>query len=257
MCILVNGQANRPSLKLSVGAAAPLGKFGQDEINNSRSGFAKTGVLIDLSYARSLSKRIWVEVMLHGQQNPLNTSALEDGFSNTPFYQGVYVSPVVGPPPPPSSGTTYKNWKFEDDNWLTASLLFGVNGRYPLGASQKLFAQARLMLGPVYVSSPEINGTSSSPTATAHLEQTDANGWGVAYTAGGGVEYDVSNSIYLLGKLDVFGTTSIKFKDIKATLTTFTGPVSNPATVSQTTVTGDAKQAVSTLNVAVGIGFRL
>jgi hypothetical protein len=253
----VSAQGNRPFLKVGVGAAVPLGKFGQTEINNSKAGFAKTGSLLNLSYSHPLGRRMWLEAMVQFQQNPLNTEALESGFSNTKFYQGVYVSNTLQPPSSfPSS--IYENWSFKEDNWVTASLLAGVHGKYALGASNKVFAQAGLMLGPVYVSSPEIDGTSSSSAGMAQIKQTDADGWGLAYAAGGGITYDLNSRLYFLTQVDVFGTTSIKFKDINATLTSMNGSPSLPGTsIQQSSVTGDARQTISTLNLSVGLGLKL
>jgi hypothetical protein len=186
----------------------------------------------------------------------LNTSALENGFSNTKFYQGVFVSSTLTPPTFPY--TTYQNWQFKDDDWLTASLLLGINGKYPLGTSNKVFARAKLMLGPVYVASPEIDGESNSSNGSARMQQTDAHGWGVAYGAGGGIEYDLNSRLYFTTQIETFGTSSIKFKDIVAKLTfTSGGTPTLPGNIQQTTVKGDAKQTISTFNAFVGIGLRL
>lgn len=251
----VNAQNSRSALKLGVGAAVPLGKFGQREINNSKAGFAKTGPLLNLSFTHLLGQRTWAEVTVQFQQNPLNTSAMEDGFSNTKFYQGLYVSSTLAPPNFPY--TTHKNWHFESAEWNTVSLLLGFNGKFPLGTSNKVFARAKLMVGPVYVSSPGIYGESNSGTGGARMEQTSADALSMAYSAGGGIEYDLNSRLYFTTQIDAFGTSSMRFKDIVATLTFWNGTPSNPTTIQQNSVKGDARQSISTLNATVGLGLRL
>lgn len=254
---LAYAQNNRSSLTIGVGAAVPVGKFGHTEINNSASGFAKTGTLLSVGYTRSGSKTLWLEASLQFQQNPLNTKAMDEGFSRTRFYHGVFVGTT---PQQPGSfpDTLFENWKFKNDNWITATLLLGINGKYPLGSSNKVFARAKLMLGPVYVSSPEIDGTSTAPNGATYLKQTDASGWGVAFTAGGGIEYDLNDRLYFITNIQSFFTTSIKFKDIDATLTSYSGPPNNlNTTIMQSSMRGNAKQTVSTLNASVGLGLRL
>lgn len=252
--LLIVAFVNAQTLKLGIGAAVPIGKFGQSEINNSKAGFAKTGPLLNLSYNHFLGNRVWAEVMFQFQQNPLNTAALEEGFSNTKFYQGLYVSSTLAPYNFPY--TTHKNWQFTDAEWNTFTLLLGFNGKFPLSTSNKVFARAKLMVGPVHVASPSLWGESISGSGGARMEQTSASGWGVAYTAGGGIEYDLNKKLYLLTQIDAFGTSGIEFKDIVATLTFWEGTPSNPTSIQQNSVKGNARQTVTTLNAAVGIGLR-
>ena len=255
MSVIANAQNSRAALKLGVGAAVPLGKFGQTEINNSKAGFAKTGPLLNLSFSHLLSRHTWAEVTVQFQQNPLNTSAMEDGFSNTKFYQGLYVSSTLAPYNFPY--TTHKNWHFEMAEWNTVTLLLGFSGKYPLGTSNKVFARAKLQVGPVYVSSPGIYGESNSGTGGARMEQTAAHALSMAYTAGGGIEYDLNSRLFFTTHVDVFGTSSMRFKDIVAKLTFWDGTPSNPTTIQQNSVKGDARQAITTINASVGLGLRL
>lgn len=251
-----SAQNHRHALTLSSGLAFPLGKFAEKDIRNSSSGFAKTGTLLNAGYTRPVTKTIWVEAVLQYQQNPLNTKAMEESLSTTRFRYGVFVSPN---PQNPGAfpDTLFQNWKVNNDSWVTATLLLGINSRYSLGSSNKVFAQAKLQLGPVYVSSPEIDGTSTGASGATYLKQTDASGWGLAVGAGGGIEYNLNERLFTLINVQSFFTSSIKFKDIKATLTMVNGASPNPTSVMESTVTGDAKQNISTININFGLGLRL
>lgn len=254
--ISTTAQTSRPSLSIGAGLAVPLGQFGETKVNNPGSGFAKTGTMVNIAYSQPVARRIWAEVTVQLQRNPLNTKKMEEVFSNTRFYQGVFVSPTV-PAQSTFPDTLFQNWKFKNNSWLTSSLLLGVNGRYPMGPSNKIFAHARISAGPVYVVSPEIDGTSTGTNGVTYLEQTSESGWGMAFTAGGGIDIELNDKLYFITHVQSFLTTGVKFEDVTATLTSLSGPSSNPSTIIQTTVTADAKQAISALNVNVGIGLKL
>jgi hypothetical protein len=254
--ISATAQTSRPSLSIGAGLAVPMGKFAETKVNNAESGFAKTGTMVNIAYSQPVGRRIWAEVTVQFQRNPLNTKKMEEAFSNTRFNQGVFVSPTV-PPQSTFPDTLFQNWKFKNDSWLTSSLLLGINGRYPMGPSNKIFARARISAGPVYVVSPEIDGTSTGTNGVTYLKQTSESGWGMAFTAGGGIEFELNSRLYFITNVQSFLTTGVKFEDVTTTLTSLSGPSSNPSTVIQTSATADAKQTISTLNFNVGVGLKL
>jgi hypothetical protein len=181
---------------------------------------------------------------------------LESVFSKTPIAVGPVFSDGYQPPPP-VPGTVYPNWKFEKDHWLTGSLLLGAQAQLP--SKQKLSFSARAMLGPSYVSSPEVKGQSYTDTATATMTQSGPHAWGIGYLIGGGVRYNVSEKIFITGGVELFGTNKITFEDITATVTTTKGNLQNPTSYSVSTMTvhGNGKQTISTINASAGIGLRL
>lgn len=246
----------RSSLTLSVGPSFPIGNFGDDDVSSNSAGLAKTGVMLELGYVHPITKYSNLVAMLHAQQNGLNTAALENAFSKTKIFTAPVAWSGTGVPPVPQ-GTVYPNWKFEKDHWRTASLLLGVQTQLPL-ASKGYFVGTALF-GPAYASTPKINGKSTTDTATATASQSSVHAWGLGYLVSGGVRYNISSRIFLSGALNIFGTNKITFKNIKATLNTTKGNPSSPGgmQVSQSTVTANGKQSITTVNLAAGIGLRL
>jgi hypothetical protein len=257
LLMLTDANAQFGSLGLSIGPSFPVGSFGDDEVNNSSSGLAKTGLLLEIGYTHPVSKYFSLAMMLHGQLNGLNTEALENTFSKTRINNTPFLFDGTTPPPPPT-GTIYPNWKFSKSYWRTGSLLLGGQVQLPLG-SRGLYFIGKAMAGPTYVSSPKIEGSSITDTATAHVSQTSEHAVGLGYLIGGGVQYGVSKKLFITGRLDFFGTNKITFEDVTASVTTTKGNPSNPLgyTITQMQMTADAKQTISTVNLSVGIGLRL
>lgn len=245
------------SLSLSVGPAVAIGKFAAKDLNRSSSGFAKTGESVSLSYSKLLSKHWGFSLDIHGQRNPLNTNALESSFSQAKIYDGLIFSPGTNPPPQ-SNYAIYPNWKFEKKPWLSGALLAGVNGQFALDKPGKVNLVTKVMLGAVYVTSPGLSGSSMTDIATANISQNKSSGFGFIYSVSGGLNYYVSNAIFLCSSLAYIGTNQITFKDVKQILTTAKGSAGSPEySVQQSTTTGSSKQMISSVNLSFGIGIKL
>ena len=71
---------NRSSVALVIGPAFPTGHFGNKNLYDASSGFAKNGETISLEYTKAFSKHWAILINLAGQRNPINTQAFESSF---------------------------------------------------------------------------------------------------------------------------------------------------------------------------------
>lgn len=251
-CQLVKGSKY---LSLTLGPSISTGKFGETEISSNNIGFAGTGQFASLSYGFLLDRKFGICIELHGQRNPLATGKLESAYARTNLAIGVIVWPgPPSPPPPPPPPTYYPNWKFEKSSWLSASLQVGSYGQFPL--QSKFSVNARALIGAAFAKCPQLEGSSITDTATAHIFQNDGSAWAFAYTLGTGVQYDISRTLYVTAQLSFFGTNKFRFKQIKTTTTTTKGTPGSPYQVAQSTRVYDRSQHITSLNTGIGIGFR-
>jgi hypothetical protein len=245
---------NRGYLGISVGPSFPVGNYGRKNLDNSASGFAKTGETVAISYAKLTGKHFGFAGILVGQLNPLDTKAMENSFSQMRIPLGIWSSSTTNPPPGPY--TTYPNWKIEKKSWLAASLLAGGYGEFSSGDNFSFTVKA--MAGVVYASSPAITGSSITDTAQAYYKQSSKSALGMSYLTSGGIKYNLSKKISLLTNVEYFATSEIRLKDIKTTITTFKGTPGSPDySAAQSIRTADGKQTIGTVNVVVGIGISL
>jgi opacity protein-like surface antigen len=242
---------------ISAGPSFPIGNYGSKSINSSSAGFARVGESINISYSRLLGKRIGLSATVYGQRNPINTGALEAGFSQKKIYNGIWTGPTTEPPAE-FPYTVYPNWKFEKKSWLSSSLLAGGYGQFPLDKTNHISLTTKAMIGVIYAHSPKLSGNSTTDTSSAHIEQTDKSALGFTWLVSAGVLYNLNKNIFLLANLDYTGSNEIKFKNVKETITTMKGvPGSLNFSAEQSSVTGTSKQSISTLNFHAGVGFKL
>ena len=256
------GQNNNEMIVFSAGPSFPLGSFGSRNIGNSPSpfarpitGFAKPGESAAISYYSKRKGQFGFTMAVQADRNPLNTKKLEKAFSQAKFYQGIGVGPSL-PPPPPTSYKTYPNWKFDKHAWLTASLLAGGYGEFATHHSSLSFI-TNAMMGFILASSPKLNGNSITDTVTARYEQSSKKGIGFTWLLGGGIKYSASKKVWIYGQLEYTGSSTIKFKKIRTTVTTTHSSSGVVDGISQSVTTADGKQAINAIHFRIGIGMRL
>lgn len=250
--------SNKKSLSVLTGASLPLGNFGNDDITDDKAGVAKLGQAGSISYTQLTAKKIGFAVTIQGQRNPFNSKSAEKKFSELNFAQGfLFGTPDPNQPPPSLPVVKYTDWKFEKRSWLSGALLLGGYGEFAATGSKGVSLITKAMLGPVYVESPAIKGSSIKDTATAVYEQTSSSSFGLAYLLSGGIRVSINKRLYFLTSLEYLGTNKMTFDDIEATLTTTKGTPGPGFTISQSKTTGSAKQTISTINLVVGIAIKL
>ena len=239
LIVLCNCQAqtaDKGYFSLSIGPSFPIGDYASKDVSSPSSGIAKTGQVINFSYERVLGKQLGIAATLHGQRNPIDVETFEKFLANTGF----------------------SNWKIDKAAWVSGSVLFGLYGQFPVKASTNIAFTTRGMLGVVYAKSPELNGTSTSSTSSALIEQTSVSAFGLSYLLNTGIKYSLNKKISLLGEVEFFGTPELKFKDVKATFRSATfAPGGFPISVQEQTSTTDGKQTISSINLNFGIAIKL
>ncbi len=161
-------------LGLSIGPSFALSDFAKTDLNDSTSGFAKTGVALNFTYAYRLSHNFGFQFMVDYSSNKLDTDKYADELM------------LANP--------TYSVQVESSQNWSSGGLFGGPFLRFPIGDYFSL--DVRGLIGyygsyspkaTIYASSIENQGQK----ATYYRETSRAYGFG--YLLGAGVKYRVSN----------------------------------------------------------------
>lgn len=249
---------NKAQISLTAGPAFPTGQFANTNLSDEASGFAKPGEAISLSLVQPISKDWALVASLADQRNPVNTKAFESGFSNLTFFPGIYS--ITGPndPPPQLNYVKYPNWKFEHRSWQYATLQAGIQRRFFPGNKKKVCLAANVTIGALYVTSPQLKGSSTTDTATATITQSKSSAVGLIYSLGIGMNYFLNKRVFLTSNLNYTGTDKVTFKDMRSTLTTTHGAYSTfDYSVQQSMQTVNGKQSLGSMSLLVGVGFTL
>jgi hypothetical protein len=241
----------RPTLSFTKGIAIPIGSFGSKDSESDKKGYAKLGPQANISINWPLNKRFGIELMAHGQLNPIDKSALAKEFNSRGFYSPISVGysdnqvNIIGMPASPP------NWKFDKANWLTAGLLAGPIINVPI--NDKLTFTGKAMIGAMYVSKPKIHGTSELPAEYLRYRQDKKGSVGFSYNAYAGLKWKISDRVALNAGISYFGVPSVTFRNVHTTFNTNTsGGVATENFQSST-----IRQNISSLNFHIGITIRL
>lgn len=121
-------------------------------------------------------------------------------------------------------------------NWKTNSIMVGPV--YSLQLGNSVFFEPRIMLGYFSANSPAMTISGSGITAT----MSSANGTALTNLFGANFRFDAGSAVSLFVNMD-YQMAKVKFKI--------------PVSASGSSQTVDANQAMNSLNIAFGIGFRL
>lgn len=222
---------------VSLGPAFPTSKFASNNVSDSLAGLAKTGAAISISYSKMFSRYIGIAVQLQAQRNPVNTTTLKKYFEDL---------------------TGYTNWNFDKAGWLYGGVMVGPESQMAIGKANKLQFVARIMAGIAYAQLPGISGQSKTANAAGYVEQDNKTATGFILNTMAGLNYSTSNTVFLTAAFSYTGTNKINYKQVKTTVTTTQGtPGSGEYAIQQSFRTVDGKQSISSVNVLLGIGFRL
>ena len=212
---------------LTFGASNPLGEFGDSDIDNEDAGFAQTGMFYDLSFGYKFGKNFGIAAMLRGQANPVDVdeiaSQIHDEFSDF-------------------LGTDDFSVKAESDPISSGLFMVGGYGSFPL--TEKLSFESRVLIGLMSATIPEAKITVTDGVDTYWQKQHEGSGSAFAFGLGAGLKFDIGNRICLLANLD-YTTAKPEFKDVE--FEDGSGDIE----------TDTYSQSISTLNVGVGIAYRL
>ena len=249
---------NRGSVALVTGPAFPTGHFGNNNLYDESSGFAKTGETISMEYTKAFSKHWSILFNLAGQRNPINTQAFESSFSKAKIYQGFYFGSDPNNPPLQNNYKIYPNWKFDHKSWLYGNLQVGVKGQFPVDKQNKTWLTTEASISVLYAASPQIKGSSITDTESATITQSKSTGFGMSYSFAGGVMYYLNKKLFFTTILKYTGSNKVTFKDVKTTLTITHGTFGSPDySISQSIITTNGKQTFNSISPQLGFGIIL
>ncbi len=164
---------------LAIGPSIPLNDFASTNIADSTSGWAKTGVMIEFTYAYRLTHNFGLMAILSYSGNKFNTSsyknALQEQHPDTAFS-------VIS-----------------QSNWSGGGILIGPYLRFPL--SSTLSWDVRGLFGLYGSTSPEVTinpSTDDGQTDLGNYIRQRASAYSYAFMVGTGFKYELSKYYILL-----------------------------------------------------------
>jgi hypothetical protein len=255
---------DKNTLSFFIGASFPVGNFSSTDPSNNLSGYAVPGVSANFSYNHKLNKQLGLTAMLYGQRNGINTSTLSDQMDKSYFFPQ-FIN-AENPNFQPRGQEVYYNWNIEKKYWYLESTMLGATEELSLN-NNKLSFVVKALIGAAYAQSPTLNGKSITDTSYSVFYQSGASAFGFSYLLCTGMNYKLSDKLYL--KLDAFyfGTSRLNFKKITQNIASTYGGLVVPGVYSlsnsymppiwESSTTEPNKQPFGTLNISAGIGLIL
>ena len=157
---------------ITAGPSFPVGSFGNDNPQNERSGYAKTGYMIELNGGIRLLNLFEISIIGFRNSNGTDLSNLIGSLNNT--------NPGV-------------NLIGESDAWNIYGVLAGLGISYPLPA--KFIVDIRVLGGYLNTSSPEITLSGADQGTFVKVEGKTVSS--PVYFGSGSVRFPISNMLYL------------------------------------------------------------
>ncbi len=183
---------NRQYVGLSIGPSFPLNDFKKALVDDSTSGFAKTGIAVSFDYAYRFTHNLGMQIIINYGGNSLDNSSYQNQLEEAHPDFTVNVESV--------------------ENWTSGGIFLGPYLRFPI--TNALSWDVRALVGYFGSYSPRVLIRTSkiddpSVKGEYYIERARANNFG--YMLGTGLKYRV-NSYYAL----LFGnyvSSSLEFKD--------------------------------------------
>ncbi len=224
---MIYAQSDRQYISLAVGPSFPLNDFAKMNLKDSTSGWAKTGVSFEFTYAYRLTHNIGLQGKLSYSSNKFDNFRYEDALTSA------YSSNPEDP------DTTFSSESAK--NWSSAGFLVGPYLRLPF--SESLSWDVKALVGLFSVSSPELvlNGSIDNGDKLREYYRLNGRGYAFAYCLGTGFKYKLAN-YYILLFVDYF--------ESKLKINNVAGWDWNDEPYNES-----IKQDVSYLSVTFGLGY--
>ncbi len=163
---------------LGAGVSLPLGDFAKTDVKDSTSGFAKTGVNIQFTYAYRITHNLGIQGQITYNSNKFDYSSYENGLAE--------------------QHPDYNNSVEANSNWSSGGILIGPYLRFPLGS--QLSWDARALFGIYGAYSPDlvVHATPKNSTETSDYFMNSGNTFGFGYSLGTGFKYQFSKYYVML-----------------------------------------------------------
>ncbi|MCF6172019.1 MAG: porin family protein [Bacteroidales bacterium] len=221
--LALTAQNTRNQIGLAIGPSFPLSDFARSDISDSTSGWAKTGVAIQISYAYRIAHNFGIAAVGLYSSNKLNTEKYKNELESLHPDYGVSIETLR--------------------NWSSGGMLLGPYLHFPL--SDAISWDIRALFGFYGGYSPHfIIRTTQKTTGekAEYLRQSD-KAFSYGYSLGTGFTFSLSN-YYLLVFADYTGS-PVRFNNVIGW--DWEG---EPYTTS-------FKQEISYVSLTFGIGFTL
>ena len=206
----------------SLGPAFAIGNYGSSDPTNENAGLAKTGATVEISGGYNITPRFGVCATIVGQANPLNTDAIKNDFD-----QRFDVQSAV-----------------KDGFWTSAGALAGVFSSIPI--SDAFSFEARTQVGALHSASPELYIIYIDFIKSIQIQQKSVSATAMAIAAGAGFTYRAGTRLCFMANVDYLRTRP-EYKDVQSSNNRF----------GLTVTTRSFSPTIETLNLRLGIGFRL
>jgi len=210
-------QPKRGYIGISIGAAMPTGEFASDDIDGEYSGYAKTGLSLQLiNFGYTFGSNIGIAGMWTG--NAFNVNGEE-------MIQDLGLGGLT----------------IQSDPWSFGALMFGLLISLP---ADKFNVDFRAMLGYGYAKAPELSFTGYIEGELINITQKSASANAVAYDFGMGFRIPLSRLICVNILIDYVGCKPT----FESLVYSGAAGVYNPI---------EFEQPMNHLTITGGIGFRL
>lgn len=173
------GQSERQFISLAVGPSFTTSDFAKTDLNDSTSGWAKTGVALEFTYAYRLTHNIGLVILGSYSSNKFDVFAYNDALT---------AAHSLDPNTPDTSFVAISN-----KNWSAGGFLAGPYLRIPLSGS--LSWDIRATAGFFGAGAPNltVKGTISDGETLEDYYMNGGKGYAFAYSFGTGFKYALSN----------------------------------------------------------------
>ncbi len=181
---------------ISAGPSFPVGAMANTNLLDSTSGFAKTGLHLNINIGYQISGPIGICMLFHSTANPINTDAYGKAISQALSGSGIYGSVEIKP-------------------WQMSGILVGPYYKLPSYGATSFYLRA--LIGYANVTNPENKITLSKTgyqSVVATTESVDFMTF--SYSLGGGTNIKLNQYIQLILNFD-FLTATPTIKDLKTT----------------------------------------
>jgi hypothetical protein len=188
---------------ISAGPSFPVGDYGDDNPNNQKSGYAKTGYNIELSGGIRILNLLEISIIGFRNDNGTELGNLISGLNQ--------VNPGF-------------DFKGTSDSWVIYGAMGGFGLSYPAGSN--FFADFKILGGYLNATSPEILLTTSSSDTYAKIE--GSSGSSLVYYFSGAIRRPLIARLHASFGFQ-YTSASTKFNDVK-TITSINGDIEESTT---------------------------
>ncbi len=206
----------------SVGPSIPIGDLASKNFNKAGAGFAKIGVMQDLTFSHLLGGGIFgITGLLRWQENAIDNLAYLDEF--------VKIDPKI-------------SWSVGSKNWKMLNTMIGGFGKFRISENSSFIARA--MFGFTIANSPEITILGSHKNGGEWIDQRSSTATSLSYILGAGFKFDMKRNTFFLTNVDLLNANP-EFRNVEIH--------ADDGNISKYTF----NQKIGIINLSIGLGVNI